>query len=133
MNVVLWVLQIVLAAVFLQHGLLFLNPPPDIAVLMDASLPRWFQLFLGVAEVMAAVGLILPGLLRIQPHLVAWAADGIVVVLLSATVWHLVRAEYSSGVITLVLLAMAAFVAWMRHFRLPLRPRRTPAAATVRQ
>ncbi len=126
MTVVLWVLQILLAVVFLMHGVMFLNPPPDIAVLMDASLPRWFQVFLGVAEVMAAVGLIVPGLARIQPHLVAWAADGIAFVLLSATIWHVVRAEYSSAVITLVLLLMAGFVAWMRHVRLPIRPRRAP-------
>jgi uncharacterized membrane protein YphA (DoxX/SURF4 family) len=124
MNIVLWVLQILLAVVFMMHGLLFLNPPPDIAVQMDASLPRWFQLFLGLAEVLAAVGLVVPGLLRIQPQLVAWAADGVAFVLLSATVWHLVRAEYSSTLITLVLLAMAGPLAWMRHRRLPIRPRR---------
>jgi len=124
MNVVLWVLQILLAVVFLLHGLLFLNPPPDIAVQMDASLPRWFQLCLGTAEVLAAVGLVVPGLLRIQPRLVAWAADGVAFVLLSATVWHVVRAEYSSSLITLVLLAMAGLLAWMRHRRLPIRPRR---------
>lgn len=123
MNVVLWVLQILLAVVFLMHGIMFLDPPPDVAVLMDASLPRWFQVFLGVAEVMAAIGLIVPGLARIQPHLVAWAADGIAVVLLFATIWHIVRAEYSSAVITLVLLVMAGFLAWMRHLRLPIRPR----------
>lgn len=124
MNVVLWVLQILLAAAFLMHGLLFLNPPPEIAVQMDASLPRWFQLFLGFAEVLAAIGLVVPGLLRIQPHLVAWAAGGVAFVLLSATIWHVVRAEHSSALITLVLLVLAGLVAWMRHRHLPIRPRR---------
>ena len=57
MNIVLWVLQVLLAVAFLAHGWLFLSPPPDIAELMNASLPRWFQLFLGVAEVLAAIGL----------------------------------------------------------------------------
>jgi putative oxidoreductase len=115
MNIVLWVLQVVLAAAFLAHGLLFLNPPPDIAVQMDASLPRWFQLFLGVAEVLAAVGLTLPGIFRIVPQAVSWAASGLVIVMVSATVWHLVRAEYSSAAITLVLLLMAGYVAYMRR------------------
>ncbi len=123
MNIVLWVLQVLLAAAFLAHGLLFLNPPPDIAVQMDASLPRWFQLFLGSAEVLAAVGLTLPGMFRVLPQAVSWAAGGIVVVMVSATVWHIVRAEYSSAAITFVLLLMAAYVAYMRHRVLPITAR----------
>ena len=64
MNVLLWILQLLLAAAFFAHGLLFLNPPAEIAVQMDASFPRWFQVSLGVAEVLAAVGLTLPGVTR---------------------------------------------------------------------
>jgi hypothetical protein len=124
MNVVLWILQVLLAAAFIAHGLLFLMPPPDIAVQMDASLPKWFQLFLGVAEVLAAVGLTLPGLTRILPWLVTWAAGGIMIVLTSATIWHVVRGEISSAAITLVLLAMATFVAYMRHRVVPIAARR---------
>jgi hypothetical protein len=120
MNKVLWTLQVLLAVAFLAHGLLFLAPPPDIAAQMDAVLPRWFQLFLGVAEVLAAVGLTLPGLTRIMPWLVTWAAVGIMIVMVSATVWHTVRGELSSAAITLVLLAMATFVARMRHSVLPI-------------
>ena len=51
MNIVLWVLQVLLAVAFFAHGWLFLSPPAAIAEQMNASLPRWFQLFLGVAEV----------------------------------------------------------------------------------
>jgi hypothetical protein len=123
MNVVLWILQVLLAAAFLAHGVLFLAPPPDIAVLMNASMPRWFQLFLGVAEIMAAVGLTLPGLTRILPWLVSWAAVGIMIVMVSATVYHVVRSEISSAVITFLLLAMATFVAYMRARVLPIRAR----------
>ena len=124
MNIVLWILQVLLAAAFLAHGWLFLSPPPEIAALMNASLPRWFQLFLGVAEVLAAVGLTLPGLTRILPSLVTWAAGGIMIVTGSATAYHLMRGEMSSAVITLVLLAMATFVAYMRHRVLPIGVRR---------
>jgi len=123
MNILLWVLQVLLAAAFLAHGWLFLSPPPEIAVLMDASMPRWFQLFLGVAEVAAGVGLILPGLTRIMPWLIVWAAGGIMIVMVAATGWHLVRAEYSSAGITLVLLVMATFVAYMRHRVRPIAAR----------
>jgi uncharacterized membrane protein YphA (DoxX/SURF4 family) len=124
MNIVLWILQVLLALAFLAHGRMLLFPPPEIAVLMNASLARWFQIFLGVAEVAAGIGLILPGLTRILPQLVAWAADGIVIVMVSATVWHFVRGEISSGFVTLALLAMATFVAYQRHRVRPIAPRR---------
>ena len=124
MNVVLWILQVLLALAFLAHGWLFLAPPPEIAAQMNASLPRWFQLFLGVAEVLAGMGLTLPGLTRIKPWLVVWAAGGIMIVMVSATVFHVVRGEISSAAITLVLLAMATFVAYMRQRVRPI-PSRT--------
>ncbi len=118
MNILLWILQVLLAVAFLAHGIMFLAPPPEIAVQMDAILPRWFQLFLGVAEVLAAVGLTLPGLTRIRPELVPAAAVGVMIVTVSATVLHLVRSELSSAVITFVLFAMAAVVGhgrWRTH------------------
>ena len=124
MNSVLWVVQWLLAAAFLAHGWLFLSPPPDIAVQMNASLPRWFSLFLGVAEVLAAVGLTLPGLTRMLPWLVTWAAAGVMIVTISATAYHLMRGEFSSAVITLVLFVMATFLAVMRHRVLPIGGRR---------
>ena len=128
MNILLWTLQVLLAAAFFAHGWLFLAPPPEIVKQMNASLPRWFQLFLGVAEVIAAVGLTLPGMTRIMPWLVTWAAGGIMIVMVSATVWHLVRAEWSSAAITLLLLAIATFVAYMRHSVVPIAARRRTAA-----
>lgn len=118
MNILLWILQVLLALVFLAHGILFLAPPPDIAVQMDAMLPRWFQLFMGVAEVLAAVGLTLPGFTRIRPGLVPAAAAGLMVVMVAATVLHLARSEFSSAAITFVLLVIAAFVGhgrWRKH------------------
>ena len=128
MNIALWTLQVLLAAAFLAHGWLFLAPPPEIAEQMNASLPRWFQLFVGVAEVLAGVGLTLPGLTRILPWLVTWAACGIMIVTVSATVFHLMRGEMSSAAITLLLLAMATFVTYMRHRVLPIGGR---AASTA--
>lgn len=112
-----------LAAAFFAHGWLFLTPPAEIAAQMDASLPRWFQLFLGAAEVSAAAGLILPAVTRIMPWLVSWAAAGIVFVMIAATIWHVVRDEMSSAAITLLLFAMAAFVAYMRWRVVPIRRR----------
>jgi DoxX-like family len=124
MNILLWVLQVLLAVAFFAHGCLFLFPPAAIVEQMNASLPRWFQLSLGVAEILAAVGLTLPGVARIQPWLVSWAAAGIMIVMICATIYHVARGELSSAVITAVLLAMATFVAYMRRQVAPIHPRR---------
>lgn len=123
MNVLIWVLQVLLALAFFAHGWLFLSPPASMVAQMNATLPRWFQLFLGVAEVLAAVGLTLPGLTRILPSLVSLAAAGIMIVMIFATAFHLMRGEVSSAAITFVLLAMATFVAYMRWRVVPIRPR----------
>lgn len=123
MNIVLWILQILLAVAFFAHGWLLLWPPPEIAAQMNAELPRSFWIFLGIAELAAAVGITLPGLTRILPWLVVWSAVGIAFVMVSATIWHVVRGEMSSALITLVLLVMASYVAWMRHRSLPIAQR----------
>jgi uncharacterized membrane protein YphA (DoxX/SURF4 family) len=126
-NILLWVLQVLLAVAFLAHGLMMLFPPPEIAVQMNASLPRWFSLFIGVSEVLAAIGLTLPAMTRVMPWLVSWAAVGIMIVMISATGYHLVRNEISSAVITFVLLVMATFVAYARWRVLPIAGQRSPA------
>ena len=123
MNLVLWILQVLLAAAFFAHGWMMLAPQPEIAAQMNAMLPRWFSLFIGVSEVLAAIGLVLPGLTRIHPWLVTWAAVGIMIVMVSATVLHVARNEIPQALITLLLLAMATFVAYARYRLLPIRAR----------
>jgi hypothetical protein len=119
-----WVLQVLLALAFFAHGCLFLFPPAAMVDQMNAALPRWFQLFLGVAEVLAAVGLTLPGVTRIQPRFVSWAAAGVMIVMISATMFHSMRGEVSSAITTFVLLAIATFIAYMRWRIAPIRPRK---------
>ena len=123
MNIVLWVLQALLAAAFLAHGLLLLFPPADLIEAMNETMSPPFRLFLGVAEVLAAVGLTLPGITRVQPWLVAAAAAGVMIVMISATVLHITRGETSSAIITAGLLAMATFVAYMRWRVMPIARR----------
>ena len=120
MNVLIWVLQVLLAVAFLAHGLLMLFPPPEVAVQMNATLPRWFSLFIGVSEVAAAIGLTLPAVTRSYPALVSWAAAGLMIVMIAATGYHIVRAENGSAAITLLLLIMATVVAYMRWRVLPI-------------
>jgi hypothetical protein len=79
--------------------------------------------FIGMAELAGAVGLVLPALTRIRPALTAWAAAGLAAVMASAVVFHLVRGEPAGAVITAALGALAAFTAWGRFLRAPLKAR----------
>jgi hypothetical protein len=123
MKVLIWAMQVLLAIAFLAHGWLLLSPPAAIADQLNATLPRWFQLFLGVAEILAAVGLTLPPVTGILPGLAVWASVGIIIVTVSATMFHLSRGEISSAATTIVLFGVATFVAYMRYRVVPIPPR----------
>jgi uncharacterized membrane protein YphA (DoxX/SURF4 family) len=126
MNVALWVLQGLLAAAFLAHGWLFLSPPANMVERMNASISPAFRIFLGVAEVLAAIGLTLPGITRVLPRLVPLAAAGLMIVMIGATYLHLARGEYSSAATTAVLLVLLTFVAYMRWKVKPISPTAAP-------
>jgi uncharacterized membrane protein YphA (DoxX/SURF4 family) len=114
MNIVLWILQVLLATVMLWHGWLFVSPPAELVEIMNANFNPGFRLFLGVAELLAGVGLILPGATRILPWLTPLAAACLMIVVGSATVLHLSRGETGSAIMTAVLFVLCAFVAYMR-------------------
>ena len=122
MNIMLWVLQVLLAAAFLAHGWLFLAPPAAIAEQMKV-IPFAFRMFLGVAEVLAAVGLTLPGITRILPWLIPCAAAGLMIVMVGATIFHVARGEVSSAVTTAILFVVITLVAYMRWKVKPILPR----------
>lgn len=79
-----------------------------------AAIPSGLRWFTGVAEALAGVGLILPGLTRILPWLTPWAAVGLILVMVGAVIFHIPRKEYPNIVFNLVLLALAAFAAYGR-------------------
>lgn len=114
MNIVLWILQVLLAAEFVFHGWIFLFPPADLVDIINANYAPWFRIFLGVAEWLGAAGLILPGITRIMPWLTSLASLGLMIIVGSATVYHLYRGEISSAIMTAVLTVLCAFVAYMR-------------------
>lgn len=125
MNIALWLLQVLLAAQFVFHGGLFLFPPAGLIETLNAQFSAQFRLFLGVAEVLGALGLILPGVTRILPWLTPLASLGLMIVAGSASVFHLSRGETSSAVTTAILFIFATFVAYMRWRVKPLPQRRT--------
>jgi uncharacterized membrane protein YphA (DoxX/SURF4 family) len=124
-NILLWVLQVLLAVAFLAHGLMLLFPPASLVAVMNATIPPAFRLFLGVAEVLAAIGLTVPGFTRIKPWLVPAAASGLMIVMIGAVTLHISRGEVSSAITTAILLALLTFVAYMRWKVRPILPRTT--------
>jgi len=123
MNILLWVLQVLLAAAFFAHGWFMLSPPANMVEQINASIAPAFRIFIGAAEVVAAFGLIVPAATRIQPWWVPAAAAGLMIVMMSATIFHVVRGEISSAITTAVLLVIATFVAYMRWKVMPIPPR----------
>ena len=123
MNVLLWVLQALLAVAFLAHGWIFLFPPAGMVDLMNAAIPPAFRIFIGVAEVLAAVGLTLPGITRVLPWLIPLAAAGLMIVMLAATILHGMRGEVGSAITTAMLFIVATFVAYTRWKVNPILPR----------
>ncbi len=123
MKIILWILQVLLAVMFAWHGWLFLSPPAEVAELLNAQFPIRFRLFLGAAEVLAAVGLILPSVTRVLPKLTPLAAAGLMIVTLSATVLHLTRSEIGTAITTAVLFVLVACVAYGRWKIKPIAPR----------
>jgi hypothetical protein len=98
LTLALWALQVLLAALFLWHGQLMAFPPAALVPMLDASIGPVLRVVIGVAEILAAAGLLLPGLTRILPVLTPLAATGLMVVMLSATTFHLVRGETASAI-----------------------------------
>jgi uncharacterized membrane protein YphA (DoxX/SURF4 family) len=123
MNVLLWVLQILLAAAFVAHGLLYLNPPAEMVEQINSVIAPGFRMFIGVAELLAAVGLTVPGVTRVQPWLVSAAAAGLMIVMIGAVLLHSSRGEVGPAMTTGVLLLLVTFVAYMRWKVLPIRQR----------
>jgi len=76
LNVALWILQALLAALFLWHGQFMAFPPADMVAMINENIGPSLRVFIGIAEILAAAGLILPGLTRIVPWLTALAAAG---------------------------------------------------------
>jgi uncharacterized membrane protein YphA (DoxX/SURF4 family) len=117
MGVVLWILQVVLAAMFAMAGFMKLTRPKEKLV---GQLP-WVQdfspatvKFIGIAEAAAALALILPAATGIAPVLTPLAATGLVVMMVLAAITHLRRKEPSAIAFNAVVLVLATVTAWGR-------------------
>ena len=122
MNVVLWIIQVLLALLFLFAGGLKLVLPIE-EMTKQMAMPGLFLRFLGVVEVLGGLGLILPGLFRIKTWLTPLAAAGLVIIMIGATVISLRIGPVGPAMIPLVTGLLAAFVAYGRWRLAPLAER----------
>ena len=113
MNMALWIVQGLLALLFLFAGGVKLVLPVE-EMTSQMPLPGWFLRFIGVCEVLGAIGLTLPWLLRIRPGLTPLAAAGLVIIMIGATVLTLASGDIVMALIPLLVGILSAFVAYGR-------------------
>jgi hypothetical protein len=109
----LWVVQSLLALLFLFAGGTKLVLPIE-EMTKEIALPGLFLRFIGVAEVLGALGLVLPGLTGIQPALTALAAAGLVIIMIGATVLVVATGGIAPALFPLIVGVLLAFVAYAR-------------------
>lgn len=124
MNILLWIIQILLALLFLFAGgtkfyytiedMRRMGPPNQILF------PGWFIHFIGVCEILGALGLVLPGLLRIKQYLTVLAAIGLTIIMIGAVVVTAMSAGIGPAIGNVVICLLCAFVAYGRTKLRPL-------------
>lgn len=118
MNIALWVVQGLLAVVFLGAGLIKSTQPLGA---LEAKVGGWVHdvpmpviRFTGVAELAGAAGLILPRALDVAPSLTGYAALGLAVAMVGGAALHARRGETKEVAVNIVLLTLTTFVAMGR-------------------
>ncbi len=130
MKITVWVVSALLALAFLFVGGMKLTTPTAEMAQMSQGVPVILLRIAGAAEVLGALGLILPAATRILPVLTPLAASGLVVVMLGATITNIVIGAYPVAIQTIVLGLFAGFVARARFTHHAIQPR--PAATPMR-
>ena len=113
-NTWLWIVQGLLAALFLFAGGVKLVMPVEAMQQGPVALPGPFLRFIGVCEVTGAVGLVLPWLLRIRPRLTPLAAGGLIVIMVGATVITASSGPVAPALFPLAIGGLLTVVAWQR-------------------
>ena len=113
LNVLLWVLQVLLAMLFTFSGVMkFVMPVEEMT--KQIALPGWFLHFIGVAEILGAIGLVLPGILRIRTGLTPIAAAALMIIMIGATAVNLKTGQRGAALTTVVVGLLLVFLAYNR-------------------
>jgi len=128
MRIAVWIVSVLLALAFLFiGGVKVMMPVADLAA-GSQGVPVVLLKIAGCAEVLGALGLVLPAATRILPVLTPVAASGLVLTMAGATLTNIITGTYPFAVQTLVLGVLAGFVAWARFGPAAIAPRRTGGA-----
>lgn len=118
MNILLWIIQILLALLFLFAGgtkfYFTLDEMRKMGSPNQILFPGWFIHFIGVCEILGGLGLVLPGLLRIKQHLTVLAAIGLTIIMIGATVVVAMGDGFGAAFPNLIIGLLCAFVAYGR-------------------
>ena len=126
MKIALWVLQVLLAVAFVMAGIMKLSTPLDeLAVKMEWVhwVPDWMVRFIGASELLGGLGLVLPAATRIMPKLTPLAAALLAVLMLCAVGMHVMHDDFAHILPSILMGALAAFVAWGRWKKAPIAAR----------
>ena len=122
MTYALWVLQVLLGALFIFGGVAKLMMPIE-ELTKQVGLPGWFLQFIAVAEALGGIGLVLPSLLRIAPGLTPLAAACLVIIMVGAVVVTVASGAVVGALFPLVVGLLLVFVAYGRWRVAPIRAR----------
>src|SRR5580700_5132576 len=129
MNISLWVLQVLMGVFFTGSGIgkvycfnqaIWEGCLRTIPWLAGPSVPQGLFIFIGIAEFLGGIGLVLPALTKVRPKLTPAAAAGLCTVMILASGFHLMRLEYGFTAFTVILAAILAFIAYGRFVRKPI-------------
>lgn len=123
LNAVLWIAQALLAAMFVFAGGMKAFSPADQLVAHGLTIPVALARFIGICELLGAIGVILPSLTRIAPRVTALAAAALCLVMILATGYEIRVHDPKVVPMTIGLGALAAFVAWGRWRGAPIADR----------
>ena len=124
MNVILWILQILLGLLFLFAGVMkFVMSVEEMNAEAPVVMPGLFLHFIGVCEVLGALGLILPSILRIKPQLTPLAALGLAMITAGATVTGLMGPMKAAAAFPFIICLLCLFVAYGRWRLKPISPK----------
>ena len=123
MNILLWIIQTLLSLIFLLAGVAkFLTPVEEMNRQAPVVFPGWFLHFIGACEILGAVGLILPSLLRSKPGLTPLAAAGLAIITLGATIITL-KVGIAMALFPFIVCLLSLLVAYGRWRLRPISPR----------
>lgn len=124
-HIILWVAQVTLAVLFIAGAIMKFQPIETTSAMMPwtGQVPIWVVRLLGIIDLLAAVGLILPSMLRIKPQLITWAALSIITLMFSAIVFHVSRGEASVIGVNIISAIIALFIVWGRLKKAPITAR----------